>query len=338
MLRRVTFVLALAALFAGSGDSEEVPNAARWELSALGVTTEDRLTDLRNLSCRRPVTLAIVGTGGISRRQLSSRLDGQARLRCCQCPDYPDCDPRKDTHDTGQARVILDLTRALGIRVKLLYYQPADSNPEIAKAFAEAGRRADIVITFQSYWGNAGSIIDSIAQAQDALFISPYVEVGDRPTSTCPQGHATKPWGEGIPHFITTVPLARKAPGHLTSTLNRGPQDSEIINFIVPSYYASGPGGTCPSAAVAAAVAAWVYSTSARRPRATEVIRLLRETVTVNREVLTSLPEFGEQEIEQLRDEIAAKIDPGPNKSRKLDAAGVVNLYKIYQQVAAGEQ
>ena len=337
MLRRVTFVLALAALSAGFAAADDIPQGAHWELTALGVTGEDRLTDLRSLSDRRPVTLAIVGTGGISRRQLSSRLDGQARLRCCQCPDYPDCDPRKNTHDTGQARVILDLTRALGIRVKLLYYQPADSNAEIAKAFAEAGRRADIVITFQSYWGNVGSIIDSIAQAQDTLFISPYVEVGDRPTSTCPQGHATKPWGEGIPHFITTVPLARKAPGHLTSTLNRGPQDSEIINFIVPSYYASGPGGTCPSAAVASAVAAWVYSASDNRPHPAQVVRLLRETVTVNREVLTSLPEFGEQEIDRLRDEIAAKIDPGPNKSRKLDAGGVVNLYQIYQHVAAGE-
>ena len=250
MLKRAAFIVALATLFAGSAVTDDIPEGARWELTALGVTGEDRLSELRSLSDRRPLTLAIVGTGGISRRQLSSRLDGQARVRCCQCPDYPDCDPRKDTHDTGQARVILDLTRALGIRVKLLYYQPADSYAAIAKAFAEAGRRADIVITFQSYWGNVEPIIQSIAQAQDTLFISPYVEVGDRPTSTCPQGHATKPWGEGIPHFITTVPLARKGAGHLTSTLSRGPQDSEIINFIVPSYYASGPGGTCPSAAV----------------------------------------------------------------------------------------
>jgi len=301
MLRRAASIIALAALFAGSAATEEIPEGARWELTALGVTTEDRLTGLCNLSCRRPVTLAIVGTGGISRHQLSSQLDGQARLRCCQCPDYPDCDPRNNTHDTGQARVILDLTRALGIRVKLLYYQPANSYAAIAKALAEAGRRADIVITFQSYWGDVEPIIDSIAQAQDTLFISPYVQVGDHPTSTCPQGHSAKPWGEGIPHFITTVPLARKAPGHLTGTLNRGPQDSEIINFIVPSYYASGSGGTCPSAAVAAAVAAWVYSASDNRPYPVQVIRLLRETATINREVLTSLPEFGKQEIGRLQ-------------------------------------
>jgi hypothetical protein len=220
----------------------------------------------------------------------------------------------------------------------LLYYQPANSYAAIAKALAEAGRRADIVITFQSYWGDVEPIIDSIAQAEDTLFISPYVQVGDRPTSTCPQGHSAKPWGEGIPHFITTVPLARKAPGHLTGTLNRGPQDSEIINFIVPSYYASGSGGTCPSAAVAAAVAAWVYSASDNRPDPVQVIRLLRETATLNREVLTSLPEFGEEEIDRLQAEIAAKIDPGPDKSRKLDAAGVVNLYQIYRYVAAGER
>jgi len=333
MLRRVTFVLALALLPAAFVDAGDIPKGAHWELTALAVNSEDKLADVRSLSGRRPVTLAIVGTGGISRRQLSSQLDRQARLRCCQCPDYPDCDPRKNTHDTGQARVILDLTRALGMRIKLLYYQPADSYTAIAKAFAEAGRRADIVITFQSYWGNVGSIIHSIAQAQNALFISPYVEVGDRPTSTCPQGHATKPWGEGIPHFVTTVPLARKGAGHLTSTLNRGPQDSEIINFIVPSYYASGPGGTCPSAAVAAAVAAWIYAASDNKPDPGQVIKLLRETVTVNREVLTSLPEFGEQEIDRLQAEITARL-----KSSKLDAAGVVNLYRIYQHVARGEQ
>jgi len=338
MLKRMTFVLGVAVLAAGLAAAGDIPQGARWELTALGLTTNGRLTDLRSLSGRRPVTLAIVGTGGISRRQLSSRLDAQARLRCCQCPNYPDCDPRNNTHDTGQAQVILDLTRALGIRVKLLYYQPANSYPAIAKAFAEAGRRADIVITFQSYWGNVGSIIDSIAQAQDALIISPYVEHGGQPTSTCPQGHAANPWGEGILHFITTVPLARKAPGHLTGTANRGPQDSEIINFIVPSYYASGAGGTCPSAAVASAVAAWVYSASVHRLRPTEVVRILRETVALDAGVLTSLPEFGEEEIDRLEAEIRTKIDPGPNKSRKLDAAGVVNLYRIYQHVAAREQ
>ncbi len=333
MLRQAVSIIALVMLSAGFAPVDDIPKGARWELTALGVTTEDRLTDLRNLADRRPVILAIVGTGGISRRQLSSRLDGQARLRCCQCPNYPDCDPRKNTHDTGQARVILDLTRALGIRVKLLYYQPADSYTAIAKAFAEAGRHADIVITFQSYWGDVGSIIDSIAQAQNALIISPYVEHSGQPTSTCPQGHAAKPWGEGIPHFITTVPLARKGAGHLTSSSNRGPQDSEMVNFIVPSYYASGPGGTCPSAAVAAAVAAWVYSVSARRPRPTEVVRLLRETVALDAGVLTSLPEFGEEEIDRLEAEIAAKL-----KTRKLDAVGVVNLYRIYQHVAVGAE
>ena len=95
MLKRSACIIALAMLFAGSAVTDDIPKGARWELTALGVTGEDRLTDLRSLSDRRPVTLAIVGTGGISRRQLSSRLDGQARLRCCQCPDYPDCDPLK---------------------------------------------------------------------------------------------------------------------------------------------------------------------------------------------------------------------------------------------------
>ena len=55
-------------------------------------------------------------------------------------------------------------------------------------------------------------------------------------------------------------------------------------------------------------------------------------------EALTSLPEFGEQEIDRLQAEIAAQIGRGPNKSRKLDAAGVVNLYQIYRRVAVGEQ
>ena len=105
-----------------------------------------------------------------------------------------------------------------------------------------------VVAFFQSFWGSeTAQIVQSIREAEGCLFVSPYVEHGGLPTSTCVQGHSAKPWGEGLVNFVTASPVARKAPGEFINPAN-GEGDMEVVNFAAPSYYASGAGGTCPSA------------------------------------------------------------------------------------------
>ena len=180
MLRSITILVGIFIITLGNAVAEGA-GGAQWELKVLGIGDEQKLAEVRKLADRRLITLAVVGLDGISRSRLESRLDGLARFRYCLAPDYPDCDPRTNTHDTGAVGVILDLTRALGIRVKLLSYQSEPPYAQVAEAFAKAARRADIVVTFHSFWGDVAPIVDSLRQAEDTLFISPYVQVGDRP-------------------------------------------------------------------------------------------------------------------------------------------------------------
>jgi len=196
-------------------------NGADWELHALGVTTAQRLSELRAAATVRPVTLAIVGQGGVSKRLLGPVIGDWNTLEYRQWPEGHEPDPGANTHDTQAARVILDLTLKLGIKVRLLVFHAGESWSSVAEAFARAGAEADIVALYQSFWGDVSGMARSIAEAPGALFISPYVEVGAADTSTCLQAHAAKPWAEGLPHFVTTVPLARRAPAVLLTPLIR---------------------------------------------------------------------------------------------------------------------
>ena len=209
----------------------------------LGVTNFRKLDAVAKLP-HRPVTLAIVGQGGVSRSLI------EPVLRRGNAFEYRAgaTDPHSETHDTSAARVILDLTSALGVRVKVLVWQPGDDWSDVASAMEAAGREADIVAFFQSFWsGDEVKIVEAIARSTGCLFISPYAEFEGRPTCTCVQGSSAKPWSVGLGHFVTVAPLARSAPGEVFQPASGG-ADAEVINFLAPSYYASGPGGTCPSA------------------------------------------------------------------------------------------
>ena len=327
-------VLIIAACASAAAGGAVRPSAA-WELKLLGVSDEARLAELASFAKQRTVKLAIVGQGGVSAKQLGPMLlDGSKVV-------YHDCtDPDTDTHDTQAAGVILAITNALGVSVELHLWQPGQDYADVADKFRQAAEVADIVCLYQSFWGpTTPSIHEAIRESDRALFVSPYVEVGSNQTSNAPQGSACKPWTEGSSlHFVTAAPLSRRASnGRIVSPLDRGPEDSEAINFIAPSYHASGPGGTCPAAEVVAACAVYLYAVMPDQPTPSNVIDLLRETATIDRELLTSASEFDDAAIDHLEEQIQHLRHPPEGKQRKLDAAGVLHLYNAYRRLTAAE-
>jgi hypothetical protein len=317
-------------------EAKKTLQGAEWELQTLGITDEQARQGLRDLARRRPVTMAIVGEGGVSRSLLVPVLVQGNTL------EYRDgaTDLLTNTHDTGQVRVIFDLTLQLGVQVRLLVYQPPDDYAVIGEVFARAAQEADLVVCFHSFWGEAvAPMAEKVRQSPTALFVAPYGEFEARPTGTSWQAQAARPGGGGIPHFVTCIPLACRSPGELLRPAARDANDTETINFVAPSFYANGTGGTCPAAATTAAVAAFVFAARLRKPTPAEVVQLLRETASVDRAALTSVAEIDEETMKRLEGEIARLTDPAQGAGqRKLDAAGVLNLREIYRRLAASDE
>ena len=324
----VTLVLVVSAGSSrGQGDA-----GAAWELKMLGVNSPARLDEMAAFKKQRTVKLAIVGQGGVSEKRLASVLTGGNKVV------YHDCaDSGANTHDTQEARVTLSITNALGVTVELHLWQAGSDFADVADKFRQAGEVADVVCLYQSFWGSDTPVIhDAIRQSDGALFVSPYVEVGDRLTNNTPQGSACKPWTEdSIMHFVTVAPLSRKAGnGRIFTPKDRGPTDSEAINFIAPSYHASGPGGTCPSGAVAAACAVYLCAAMDDQPTPGEVVELMRDTSKVDRTVLTAADEFDDDDVNALETQVKAMRNPAEGKQRKLDAPGVLSLYDAFRRMA----
>jgi len=289
----------------------------------------EKRAKLRNAAKFRRVALGVVGQGGISMERMKRFVDQGTTVTYHGCQDA-----KRRTHDDGQLGVILDLTTALGVGVDLHVWQPGRSFKQVADCFREAGKTADLVCLFQSFWGkNAALITAGIRESPGALFVSPYVQVGKRPTSNAPQGSACKPWDPAsIPHFATAIPLARKGtPGTLLTPLDRGAQDSEAINFVAPSYYASGPGGTCPAGATTTACSAFLISVMKDKPTPAQVIAILRETATIDPALLGRCG-FDKDAVARLKAKVSELLEPTGEKQRKLDAGGVLNLYAAFRR------
>lgn len=324
------------AFFAGLLSAEEPAASALWELRLLGVDTAAKREALRAFPKRRRVRLAVVGEGGLSRRSLGKLAEEPVSIVYHECAD-----PEADTHDTQMCRAILELASPLGVEIEVHVWQAGPSFQDYAEKFRRAGAAADIVALYQSFWGEESrAIAEAIRESPTALFVSPYVEHGGAPTKTTPQGDACRPWDPGtIEHFVTVAPLARRNPeGTILTPLDRDATDSEAINFIAPSYHASGPGGTCPSAAVATACAAFLYAVWPEKPRPAEVIDLLRQTSAVDPSVLAFDGGFSREAVERLARQVAELRCPREGRRRKLDAPGVLSLHGAYLRVAEGER
>ena len=177
--------------------------------------------------------------------------------------------------------------------------------------------------------------MQSIREAEECLFVSPYVEHAGLPTNTCVQGHSAKPWGEGLANFVTATPVARKAPGRVLEPTDRE-GDTEVINFATPSFYASGAGGTCPAAAVTAAVAAWVIAGSDEETTPAEVVAIMRESVTMDEAELANGFGYDAATVAELTAQLTALGAPAEGR-RRLDAIGVLNLWAIHKQMASDQ-
>jgi len=324
-LQNYAFSNSLANPPAPGKQDPNLSDAAAWELRLLGVDTREKLRKLQKSSSQREVILADVGTGGVSKSLLAERATIEYRMG----PNFPDCDPHNNTHDTEMLNIILDITNALNIKVKVLVYQPAADIMEICQAFSQALQEADLVCFYQSYWSDVDRIVAALRTNDKVLLLSPYVETGP-PTNQTPQGYAHHPWGEGIDHFVTVAPLAKKSNGDLTGVSDRDSNDTEIINFIAPSYYANSSGVTCPSAAVAVAVACYIYASSPTKPTPQEVISLMRRTSVVNEKLIAATPPFSRETVVTFKKFIKNYIHTDTDHRRKLDAPGLLNLYNIF--------
>jgi hypothetical protein len=99
-----------------------------------------------------------------------------------------------------------------------------------------------------------------------------------------------------------------------------------MMNVIAPSFYASGPGGTCPSAGVTAAVACYVFSASRSRLNAGRLADKLRHLCIIDHKLLASIPEIGKKGASDVEATVKSMTNPPEGKRRTLDAPGVLNI------------
>ncbi len=339
-MRWSTIVFSAVLIFALNSRAESVPDAPKpkpvhyeqWEAYMLGVTDQNKLQQIRNAAQKRMVTLAAVGMSGTSKSRLAQVLVSGNTLEYCDGAS----DPKKETHDTIQLRVLLKLTLELGVKVRLLVYQP-NSYEGCGEAFREAEKQADLVIFYHSFWGEkVPAMMEKLRQSDKVLFLCPYAEVGPRPTSTCSQAYAAHPDGSGIPHLVTCIPLSRKTGGALIHPSCRSAElDSETINFIAPSYYAANVGATCLATGVTTAVAAYIVAASPEKPTPAQILKLMRESVTVDRALLKSKSDFNDAAVDKIQAEIDFLVKPDKTGLRRLENPGILNLWKIFTLLKA---
>ena len=295
---------------------------AAWEVKALGINDEAKLKELRDLPIMRRVTLAVVGQSGVSLKMVEQNLSKDHTLAYAEGAT----DVGTNTHDTQAINVMIPLAAKLSVPIDFHVYQPGSDFSEVAESFRKAAESADIVVLYQSFWGKG---VDEMAKAilagKGALFVSPYVESGGRPTSTCLQAHSLGEAPGRLRNFITCVPLARKDPSTLLSPSRRNENDTEVINFICPSYYASSAGGTCPSATVCCVAAAYVISRAKEKPLPEKIVDILKNAATTELEYLQELPEFDEESLLKLKEQTDALY-----AKKMLYSPGILNVYKIY--------
>ena len=299
---------------------------ASWEAQALGVTDGDKLSEVRALPVVRRVRVAVVGQGGVSLELVKGNLSEDFTLTYKEGAS----DVGANTHDTQAVNVMIPLARKLNVPIDFYIYHAGNDFSDVARHFKKAGETADIIILYQSFWGPVDEMVESIRASTGALFISPYVESGGLPTSTCLQAHSAGDGQDRLSNFITCAPLARAAPGEVLTPARRNNEDTEVINFICPSYYASGAGGTCPSATVCCVAAAYAVSRLQEKPSPAKLVELLKNSTVAHPTYLLKLPEFSDESLQKLTGQLDTL-----HKEKKLYSPGIVNMYKMYAALKA---
>ena len=287
----------------------------------LGVDTPEKSAAIKRSVKRMPV-IGLVGFSGINTKILRKNIEYAYGPK-----------QHRNMHDTYQISEVMQIARKVGFSVKIRVY-PAKDHAEIAEAFRRAGKESDIVITYFSYWKDTRPMISAIAANPETLYISPYVQVGKRPTNLSLQSHARHPEGSGLRNFVTALPLCRKPDGKLLTPLHRDGNDSETVNFIAPSSYASGRGETCPSAGVTAVVAAYIAAASPEKVPAEKLVEVMLRNTSIPEERMLKLSDFDARSVGNLRASLNSLAKPDSVGIRRLESAGVLDLWKIYQDIA----
>ena len=292
-----------------------------WDAHMLGVDTPEKAAALRKSVKRVPV-IGLVGFSGINTKVLKKNVEYAYGPK-----------QHRNMHDTYQISEVMQIARKVGFAVRIRVY-PAKDHAEIAEAFRRAGKESDIVITYFSYWKDTKPMIEAIAANPETLYISPYVQVGKRPTNLSLQSHARHPAGGGLRNFVTALPLCRKPDGKLLTPLHRDENDNETVNFIAPSSYASGRGETCPSAGVTAVVAAYIAAASPEKVPAEKIVGIMLRNTSIPEKRMLELSDFDARSVENLRTSLNALTKPDSVGIRRLESAGVLDLWNIYQDIS----
>ena len=331
----LTLLLAAIAVFAAGKktvpEKPVNPSGAKlkyveWDAHMLGVDTPEKVAALKSSVKRVPV-IGLVGFSGINTKVLKKNVE------------YA-CGPKqhRNMHDTYQISEVMQIARKVGFAVKVRVY-PAKDHAEIAGAFRRAGKEADIVITYFSYWRDTEPMAAAIAANPGTLYISPYVQVGKKPTNESLQSKGRHPAGGGLRNFVTALPLCRHRPGgKLMTPLHRDAKDSETVNFIAPSSYASSRGETCPSAGVTAVVAAYIAAASPEKVPAEKIVEVMLRSTSIPEARMLKLSDFDTRSVENLRASFSALTQPDSVGIRRLEAEGVLDLWKVYQDIVNQKQ
>jgi hypothetical protein len=325
MTKKIIFLLSFVFISAFSGELTKKKlnlSYVEWDAYMLGIDTPGKVEALRKNVKRVPV-IALVSFSGVDEKSIRSGVEYVSGPFKC-----------RGTHDTYQIYELIAIAGRVGVPVKIRVYT-AENAEQIADGFRQAGKNADIVIIYSSIWQNPELFQKAIAENPDTLYISPYVEVGDHRTKNAFQGGARHPDGTGLRNFITTLPLSRQKPaGKLLIPSCRDSNDTETVNFIAPSSYASSYGETCPSAGVAAAVAAYIASVSETRVPAEKIIQIMLKNTGIPVEQMLQLKDFDSGSVQVLRDHLKALTSPDTLGIRRLESDGILNLWKIHQSLA----
>ena len=280
--RMIGFSLAVVLARTVMGFTYPTMGVAKWTAYMMGVDTNAKLAEVKDAVRGRSVKVAIANSPVGSK------------------PNYE--------HDDYMESEMSQIADYLGLPLQIVRIQPEERS---IKAIYEAAVSAgDIVVDYRSYWDTATiSQITGVIEANpNKLFVLPYGEINGQscpPTSTSLQGQAQHADGTGLPNLINTIPLAYSYGGNLMRPLRRDSADTSTITFVSPSAWASSIGETCPSAASASVVAAYVYAVLGNNPSAQEILRIMIAGSGYPAATTDTLVAFTESDLLKLKSELA---------------------------------
>lgn len=277
-----------------------------WNVYMLGVDNSETAEDIKKAVAGRSVTVAVASW--------------------------------QDGHDDDEMWECTKTAEELGLTVNVVKIGPQAAGRSLKQVYEEAAEHGDIVVDYRSYWDASvvASACESIAAHPDKLFILPYGEINGKdcpPTSTSLQGQALHANGTGFPNLITAIPLARVANGALMRPSRRTSEDTATATVVAPNSWAASAGTTCPAAAVATAVASYVFAARGDRPSAREIVRIMRAGSGLP--APSAEAQFDETALAKLKSELETLTTEDQFGRKMLLTGAVLNVKGVFDVIAA---